>query len=315
MNDLIVNLQSLVKALEGGQQGGVPGSQTQGSALQVEDLSPVIHNVCWKEDSIKLQKVLKVETCKSTLAQFDRQLDYGQFGGSAQLEGAVGQEETSSIIRVVVPMCFYSHLRRTTLVANLVQTVDGKKADDRAAEDAAKKISADIEFDIFRGKADFSNSGVFDANPLMIPNLPNILGIDAQVRQSDISFQSHDLMMEEFGSNLSVVIAGGGVMTQPMLEDAHVRSLMNMGTASTMYVDPLVASAYNKTLIAASGSVQQRIMLGGSAQDVSGADLQRQWVHDGVVKIEASRFLSGKTTWQRTRSTAPGAPHCWDDDC
>jgi hypothetical protein len=312
MNDLIVNLQGLVKALEGGQQGGVPGAQTQGSALQMEDLSPVIQNVCWKEDAIKLQKVLKVETCKSTLAQFDRQLDYGQFGGSAQLEGAVGQEEVSSIVRVVVPMCFYSHLRRTTLVANLVATVDGKKADDRASEDAAKKIAADIEFDSFRGSADFSNAGIFDGNPLAIPNLPNIRGVDVQVRSSDFQFNSHDLMLEEYGSNLSIVIAGGGTLSQSMVEDSHTRSLMNMGDAKRLLVDPLVASAYNKTLIGAVNGafapIGQRLVVGGSATDASGADLKKQFVHNGVVDVETSRFLSGKTTWARTRPTAPGAP-------
>jgi hypothetical protein len=312
MENLIGNLQGLVKALEGGQQGGFPGSQTQGSALQIEDLSPVIQNVCWKEDIIKLQKVIKVESCKSTLAQFDRQLDYGQFGGSAQLEGAVGQEETSSIIRVVVPMAFYSHLRRTTVVANLVETVDGKKADERAAEDAAKKIAMDVEYDIFRGYADFSNAGVFDGNPLAVPALPNIHGVDIQVRASDYQFNSHDLMLEEFGSNLSIVLTGGGVLTQSVVEDAHVRSQMNMGEAKDLYVDPLVASAYNKTLIGAVNGafapIGQRMMAGGSAVDVSGADLSRQYVHGGVVKIETSRFLSGKTTWARARTTSPSAP-------
>lgn len=312
MNDLIVNLQSLVKALEGGQQGGAPGSQTQGSALQIEDLSPVIQNVCWKEDTIKLQKVLKVESCKSTLAQFDRQLDYGQFGGSAQLEGAVGQEETSSIVRVVVPMCFYSHLRRTTLVADLVQTVDSKKASERAAEDAAKKLSADIEFDSFRGCADFSNAGIFDGNPLAIPNLPNIRGVDVQVRASDYQFNSHDLMLEEYGSNLSIVISGGGTLSQSVVEDMHVRSQMNMGEAKRLLVDPLVASAYNKTLIGAVNGafapIGQRIVMGGKATDASGADLRQQFVHNGVVDIDTSRFLAGKTTWARTRSSAPGVP-------
>jgi len=313
MNDLIVNLQSLVKALEGGQQGGVPGSQTQGSALQVEDLSPVIQNVCWKEDTIKLQKVLKVESCRSTLAQFDRQLDYGQFGGSAQLEGAVGQEETSSIVRVVVPMCFYSHLRRTTLVADLVHTVDSKKASERAAEDAAKKLSSDIEFDSFRGCADFSNNGIFDGNPLAIPNLPNIRGVDVQVRASDYQFNSHDLMLEEYGSNLSIVISGGGTLSQSVIEDMHVRSQMNMGDAKRLLVDPLVASAYNKTLIGAVNGafapIGQRIVLGGGkGQDSSGADLRSQIVHNGVVDIDTSRFLAGKTTWARTRSSAPGMP-------
>jgi hypothetical protein len=313
MDNLISNLQGLVKALEGGQMGGVPGTQTQGSALMVEDLSPLIHNVCWKDDQIKLQKVLKVESCKSMLAQFDRQLDYGQFGGSAQLEGAVGQEETSSIVRATVPMCFYSHLRRTTIVADMVQTVDGKKGSDREAESATKKIAGDVEFDLFRGKADFSNGGVFDGNPMWIAATPNMLGFDAQIRQSDGQFNSRDLMFEEFGSNQSVVVTAGGVLGQDVVETAHTRSVMNHGNATRLLIDPLTLSAYNKTLIGAVNGgfapIGQRIMLGGSAQDTSGADLRNQWVSGGeVVKIEHCRFLSGKTTWARTRATAPGVP-------
>lgn len=308
MNQLIEQLQSLAKAMEGGQQGGAPGYQVQGSALAVEDLSPVIQNVCWGSEHIKLQKLLSKKSCKSTMYQFDRQLDYGQFGGSAQLEGAVGQEEVSSIVRVHVPMCYYSHLRRTTLVANMVETVDGKKAEDRAAEDAAKKIAGDSEFDIFRGCSDFSNAGVFDGNPLALGEMPNMQSTELQIRMSDAQMTTKDLMMQEYGGNGSVIIAGGGVLTQAMVEDAYTRSLMNSGEAKNLYVDPLVKSAYNKALIATSGAAPQRIVLSGSAQTVSGADLARQFVSEGEVKIETSRFLSGKTTWGRTRSTAPGAP-------
>jgi len=121
--------------------------------------------VTFDESHIKLQKMVKVESCKSTLAQFDRQLSYGIFGGSAQLEGAIGQEETSDFVRVTVPMAFYSHTRRVTIVANMVATVDGVKAEERAAADAAKKIAGDIEFDLFRGLADFSNAGVSTVTP------------------------------------------------------------------------------------------------------------------------------------------------------
>src|SRR5690606_30288240 len=237
------SIQSLVKALEAGNYNAAPSTLTQGAALQVEDLSPVMHNVTFTNEHIKLQKMVTVESCKSVLAQFDRQLSYGQYGGSAQLEGAVGQEETSDYVRVVVPMAFYSHTRRTTIVANLIQTVDGKKADERAAADAALKIAADIEFDLFRGKADFSNNGVFDGDPRSIPNLPNMMGLDCQVRQSDMQSNAKDLMFAEFGSDLSVVISGGGVLTQQNIEDAYVRSAMNLGHADLLLVDPLVLSA------------------------------------------------------------------------
>lgn len=303
MATTLEQLQSLAKALEAGGYNAAPGTLVQGAALQIEDLSPVMNNVTFDESHIKLQKMLKVTPCKSTLAQFDRQLDYGQFGGSAQVEGAVGQEETSSFVRIVVPMAYYSHTRRVTIVANMVATVDGKKAEERAASDAAKKLAADIEFDLFRGKEAFSNAGVFDGNPLIIPALPNILGLDVQIRQSDNQRNSQDLMFGEYGSDDTMVIAGGGNLTQTMVEDASTRSAMNHGNADKLLVDPKVLSNYNKITQA-----KERIILAGSPQDATGADLRRQWVSGGTVQIEASRFLSGKSRAQVARNTGPSTP-------
>jgi len=295
--------QALLKALEGGNYNAAPSTLVQGSALQIEDLSAVMQVVTFDESHIKLQKMLKVDTCKSTLAQFDRQLSYGIFGGSAQQEGNVGQEQDSQFVRVVVPMAFYSHVRRVTVVANMVQAVDGMKAEDRAASDAAKQISADIEFDLFRGKADFSNSGLFDGNMAAIPALPNMLGLDPQIRMSDIERNSQDLMFAEYGSNESVVVAVGGTLTQDSIEDAHVRSTMNHGSADKLLVDPKVLSAYNKISFG-----KERIILAGSPQDATAADLKRQWVSGGTVNLEASRFLSGKTAPAAPRSNGPAAP-------
>ena len=94
------NIQALVKALEAGSYNAAPSSLTQGAALQIEDLSPVMVNVTFEDKHLILQKMLSKKTCKSTLAQFDRQLSYGIFGGSAQLEGHIGQENTSDFVRM-----------------------------------------------------------------------------------------------------------------------------------------------------------------------------------------------------------------------
>jgi len=300
---MIEQLQELVKALEAGSYNAAPGSLVQGSSLQIEDLSPVMNNVTFEDRHIKLQKMLQVKPAKGNLVQFNRQLSYGTFGGTAQLEGGVGQEDTSDFVRTVVPMCYYSHIRRVTIAANMVQTFDGVKAEDRAAADGSKKIAADLEFDLFRGKADFSNAGVFDGNPNAIPALPSILGFDCQVRQSDILSNTQDLMFSEYGSDQSVVLAAGGTLSQSIIEDASVRSAMNMGVADRLIVDPLVLSAYNKVSFN-----KERIILAGSPADATAADLRRQWVSGGTVNIEASRFLSGKTRPARPRATGPAAP-------
>ena len=303
MSDIFESIQSLAKALEAGGYNAAPSTLTQGAALQTEDLSNVMQVVTFDESHIKLQKMVKVESCKSTLAQFDRQLSYGIFGGSAQIEGAVGQEETSDFVRVTVPMAFYSHTRRVTIVANMVATVDGVKAEERAAADAAKKIAGDVEFDLFRGLADFSNAGVFDGNPLAVFAGPNMHGLDLQVRQSDGQRQARDLMFAEYGSDDTVVISGGGPLTQDIVEDASVRSALNFGSADKLVVDPRVLSAYNKIVFG-----KERIVLAGSPQDATGGDLRRQWVSGGTVSIEGTMFLRGKSKPAPARPSGPSVP-------
>ncbi len=299
--ELVKHLQDLLKAIEGGNYNAAPSSLTQGAALQREDLSPVMQNVCFQDKQLILTKKLNTESCKSNTWQFIRQLSYGAFGGSAALEGHVGPERTGSWSRVVVPMAYYVDQRRVTEVAMLVDTFDGKKADDRSAEDAAKNLAADIEFDAFRGQDDFSNGGVFDGNPASIPQLPGMHGLGLQIRQSDALRQTMDNMFLEYGGSDSVILAVGGTLTQSAIEDGHTLSVMNHGQAEDLVVDPRVLSTYNKITIG-----KERIVLAGSAQEAVGANLQKQWVMGGEVKITGSRFLSGKTAPAPARTTTPG---------
>lgn len=309
MSTVLAKLEDLVKALELGSFNAAPGSLVQGSALQVEDVSPVMHNVCFQDKHIKLQKEIKVDKAKGQLIQFNRQISYGSaFNGMAQAEGQVGQEETSDFVRAVVPMAYYSHIRRVTIAANMAETHDGTKAEDREAEAAAKLMAGTIERDLFLGKDDFSNAGVFDGSIAAMPDrLPNMVGLGVQIRQSDAQLNTHDLMFEAFGGNLSNIISGGGVLTQSMIEDAWIRGVMNHGDADDLYVDPLVLSAYSKNTYLTAAS--QRVVLSNSSQDlVGGADVSRQSVSGGVVKVHASRFLSAQTRPERSRATSPAAP-------
>jgi len=300
---LTENLQSLMKALEAGSQNAAPSTLVQGAALQIEDLSPVMHNVTFGDQHIKMQKSLAVKDSKSQLIQFNRQLDYGIFGGSAQFEGGIGEEETSSYVRAVVPMAYYSTTRRVTIAANMITPFDGVKAEDRAAEDATKKLAGDIEFDIFHGQAHFSNAGQFDGNPLAVAQIPNMVGLDQQIRQSDDQSNTQDLMFAEFGSDQSVVLAVNGGLSQSIIEDAAVRSAMNMGAADSLHLDPISLSTYNKI-----ANSKERIILAGSPQESTGASLRQQWTASGAIQLEPSRFLSGKTRPARSRAGSPAAP-------
>lgn len=303
--ELLTKIEELKKALELGSYNTAPNSLTQGASLQSEDLSKKMHVLTYGDKDIKIQKEVKVEKAKGQLIQFNRQLSYGVFGGTATTEGLVGQEDTLDVIRVAVPMAYYSTMTRVTYAANVAQAFDGVSAEDRAGQAAAMKIAGDIEFDVFRGKADFSNAGVFDGAPQAIAQVGNMVGLDVQVRQSDSSSDAQDLMFEAFGSNLSNIIAGGGTLTQSMIEDAWIRGVMNFSKADRMFTDPLVLSNYSKNAYAS----KERFNLGASAQEpVTGVDIRRQAVSGGVVTIEPSRFLSGQTRPTRVRLTSPGLP-------
>jgi hypothetical protein len=307
--ELMKSLETLVKTLEAGNYNVAPGQLVQGSALQIENLEPVMRNVTFDDSHIKLQKMFSVEKTKSLLVQYNRQLSYGRFGGSAMREGAVGSLDVGDYVRATMPMCFYSSLRRVTIAANMVETIDGKKAEDREMENAAIKLAGDIEFDSFGGKSDFSNAGVFDGNPYAIAEIPNMLGLDTQVRMSDNMVNTQDLMFDSFGSNRSVVIPQNGGMDQVLIEEMLLRSRLNMGKADQIITDPITLSGYNRrTLGYGSSQPIQRIVLGGSAQDASGADLRRQWTSSGTASIEDSRFLVGQTKPKRARIGAPAAP-------
>ena len=296
-------LNDLMKALEAGSYNAAPGTLSQGASLQVEDLSPVMENVTFDDSHIKLQKMLSMKDAKSTLIQFNRQLDYGIFGGSAQYEGGIGEEDTSNYVRTVVPMSYYSTTRRVSVAANLIGAFDGKKAEDRAADDAAMKLAGDIEFDSFRGQSDFSNGGLFDGNPGAIAEMPNMRGVDSQIRESDSLANTQDLMFAEYGSDQTVIVAVNGTLTQSSIEDAAVKSAMQHGAADKLLLDPISLSAYNKIAHA-----KERIMLAGSAQEATGAELRTQWTSSALVSLEPSRFLSGKTRPARARAGSPAAP-------
>lgn len=290
MADLSNNIQAaLKKAMSAGNYNAAPSTLEHGAAVQKENLSPVMETVTFEEDSFFLTKMVDSEPCKSTLAQFNRTLGYGILGGSATTEGGVGSEEDSQMTRVVVPMCYYSHQRRATMVSDIVETVDGKKGSDRNAEHAALKLGGDIEYDIGRGKSDYSNSGVFDGNPAVIGEMPNMLGLEVQIRMSDSERNAKDAMFGEFGNDDSVVIEVGGTLTQPSIEDAALRSANNWGKATTLLVAPNVASAYNKISLG-----KERIILAGSPQNATGAELRRQWTSSGEVTVEGSQWLRAK---------------------
>jgi len=303
VTQLQTQIEELKKALEAGGYNAAPGTLTQGSALQHEDLSNVMNVATFQEKAIKLQKIFKSYACKSTLVQFNRQLDYGQFGGSAVLEGQIGTENTSNIVRAVVPMAYYAEVRRRTLQADLVSTFDGVSAESRVDSDAAIKLLGDIEFHSFKGQSDYSNAGQFDGNPLaMAQEEAGMRGLDAQIRFSDYDISTKDLMFDEYGGSTSVVIPQNGTLQQATIEDTATTSAIHNGNVEKIYLSPQAHGNYNKIAFN-----KERIVLAGSPQKSTGAALNEQSTVGGAITVESSIFLQPKQKAAKARAGAPSA--------
>lgn len=303
MSNVVNELQDLKKALEAGNYNAAPGTLTQGAALQKENLDNVMKTLCFDESHIHLQKKLQVQDCKSMMIQYVRQLGYGSFGSTAQYQGGIGRDQTLQANRGLAHMCFYSTVTRNSIAAQMVETFDGVKADERSAISAARLVAGDIEFDSFRGQDGFSNGGVFDGNPMAISDTPNMKGIFCQVRESDSLQSTRDLMFAEFGSDQSVVLPVNGALSQSIMEDASLRSALGQGTAEDFMSDPVSLSAYNKI---AHG--KERIVLAGSPQAATGANLREQWTANGGVVLSSSHFLRGKFKPAVAGAGTPAAP-------
>jgi len=295
----------LEKGLEAGYRVGSPGTWTQGAALQVEDLSPVMYNATYQEKQLFLTKELVERKAKSLTVEYDRQLSYGVMGSSATLEVSAGQDNTLDVVRDFMPVKFYTTNSRTSVALVRTESFDGMDNEARQADSCAKKIAGDIEFDMFRGQSDFSNGGVFDGNPNAIPvNMPNMRGLDVQIRQSDFNLQTQDLMMAEYGAGDSNVVQVGGVLSQSNTEDAQKRSINNYGAAEDLYLGVDQRVAYNKATQA-----KERIVLAGTPQTAQGARIDTQWVTNGAVQIHSSIFLRSKNGPPlKTSSLAPNNP-------
>lgn len=298
MNDI----QQLAKALEAGSYNAAPSTLTQGAALQEEDLTPMMYNLC-AADLDMIQHELTTKDAKGTLVQFTRQLSRGAFGGSAQFEKGIGRVNQGKYSRITVPMCYYSIISEVSIAAQKVAAFDGLSADDREQQNAEQVILDDNEFDILRGQADFSNAGVFDGNPMAVAEMPNMVGIDQQVRQADTLSNARDLMWSEYGANQSVVRPVNGALSQPVISDASVSVRMNHSKADVLLADPVSLEEYNKIAFA-----KERIVLAGSAQEATGASLRRQWTATGQIELKPSRYLSGKTAPAEAHAQAPAAP-------
>ncbi len=286
-------IENLVKALEAGSTNGTPSSLTNGSALQRIPMPATLQKVYADESlTLKLSNMIPAKKHDATDYYYNRQLSPGQLGFAAQLEEtAVGAQQDAQVVKTAVPLVLYVDMRFTTNLAELVGQIDDKAASERQAEAAAENLAVSIELDMLKGKSDFSDAGVFNGNAVLTGGVPGCRGLDVEIRASDLNVTTQDLYLRAFGAAESVVFTSVTGLTQGTVEDMRARQAINGGNPDLQIMSMSGLANYNKTTALG----MQRIVLGGSAQRLSGASLSKQATAFGEVGFEGHRLLEGKS--------------------
>ncbi len=306
-NMTIIN--ELEKSLEAGSLDVAPSSLSQGAALQDAKIDAIFAVVCSDDSVLKLRGMLKEEKTDQTTVIFRRQNSWGQLGGSAMLESMVGEDTTPTLGVVTVPMAYYSKRFNLSDVMAKVKTAGGTKAAESfLIEGAARTLAQDIELDSFKGMDGFSNNGFFDGSIAALPSeMPGMVGLIQQVRQSDGEVSAKDITFSEYGADQSVALDVGatGQVSQDLVEEMIARRVFNNHSkAPTLVMDIDARKAYNKILL----SSLQRFNMPGSVITSTGGTLATQETSNGPVKIETSRFLAGKVKPRPPAAKSPSVP-------
>jgi hypothetical protein len=125
-------LEALTKALSAG--SGVNTANFTGlRAMTPESLDTTLVNVLWTQDEARLFKALKKNPVKSPVHQWAKRTDVGDGDGAWVAEGGDSLEKDQTIERVYVTMKYLQTLRKVTLQATLVNSIEDAEASEKIA--------------------------------------------------------------------------------------------------------------------------------------------------------------------------------------
>lgn len=147
-----VDVKNLAKALEAG-YGTDSASFINGRALIPEDLETTVLNVMaqTKEDC-KVFNTLKKTPAKSTIHEFNRRTDHGDWKHLSVPEGGSSQETNQALERSVVRMAYLQTRRSVTKQMEIADTFEEAYASEKIS--GVETITKGLEYMIFHGNSD-----------------------------------------------------------------------------------------------------------------------------------------------------------------
>lgn len=125
-------LEVLTKALTAG-SGVDTAAFTGGRAMTPESLDTTLVNVLWQQDEARLFKALKKNPVKSPVHQWAKRTDVGDSDGAWVSEGGDSEEKDQTIDRQFVTMKYLQTLRKVTLQATLMNSIEDAEASEKTA--------------------------------------------------------------------------------------------------------------------------------------------------------------------------------------
>jgi hypothetical protein len=241
--------EDLLKTLQVGHANGTaaPGSLAGGAALQAESVDATVKSVTYDQKNLVMWPSIPQDRAYSLVEQYNRLSSYGDGGTPYITESGSPAMNDMEVHRHAQKVVFFSTRRGVSLASTLVRNLQNQDAEARETQSGTLWILEKLERELYKGLADFSNSGAFDGSlnaiPSKLQNL-NLAGLEMQIRNGDSDYSAQSAAFDGFGGTNSVIVSVSDVIDETAIEDLSVSLSENFGRPTMLDWAPKTMSDF-----------------------------------------------------------------------
>jgi hypothetical protein len=243
--------EELLKTLQVGHGYlGSPTSLVGGGALGVESIDGTLKSVTYDATNLVLWPSIAQDRAYSLVEQYVRTNSYGDTGSPYIPESGSPVMNDAEYNRHAQKVVFFSTRRGVSLASTLVKQNFGGDIEGRETQSGTLWMLERLERELYKGNADYSNAGVFDANPSAIPtkmqNL-NLMGLEQQIRFGDSDFAAQARAFDGYGGTQTVILSqAGDLLSETTIEFEANVLVENFGRPGELHLPPKQLSDFIK---------------------------------------------------------------------
>lgn len=302
-------LDTLLKALQGGDYNVAPTSLVNGAALQTESLDSTLRSVTFDMKKLVLWPMIAKDKAYNLNEEYNRQTSYGESNNGGFFDansGTAPDERTAAYNRQQQKIAYIGDKRIVTHPLTLVAPAHGPIIAGEI-KNSTVWILSNLERQLYEANGHFQTStGRYTGAIGDVPTgSAKFNGIDQQVRSGQVDATAQFTGWEAYGGvKTPVKDLAGAAPTGDDIEDLALTVLDNHGMPDSFHMDHATHSALSKLFYP-----KERINSPGVSNGKAGYVLSEFVTSAGIMKLAGNVFLRPKKSPLAVAQTgAPAMP-------